>query len=101
MKIKKDDQVLIISGKDKGKKGKVLSVFPVLQKLIVENANLTKKHQRPKGQGQKGQIVEIPKPLHASAVKVICSKCGQPARIGYKLTEGGKFRICKKCQQEI
>ncbi|TSC53037.1 MAG: large subunit ribosomal protein L24 [Parcubacteria group bacterium LiPW_39] len=101
MKIKKNDQVLITSGKDKGKKGKVLSVFPELQKLIVENANLIKKHRRPQRQGQKGQIIEIPKPLHISVVKLICPKCGQAARVGYKLTETGKFRVCKKCGQEI
>jgi large subunit ribosomal protein L24 len=101
MKIKKNDQILIISGKDKGKKGKVLSVFPLSEKLIVENANLVKKHRRPRRQGEKGQLIAIPKPLHISNVKLICSKCGQAARVGYKMTETGKMRVCKKCKQEI
>lgn len=101
MKIKKNDQVLIIAGKDKGKKGKVLEVFGSTEKLIVENINLVKKHRRPRKQGEKGQVIQIPKPLHLSNVKLICSKCGEAARVGYKLTEAGKFRVCKKCGQEI
>jgi len=101
MKIKKNDQVLIIAGKDKGKKGKVLEVFPSTEKVLVENINLMKKHRRPRRQGEKGQTVEVAKPLHISNIKLICSKCGEAARVGYKLTETEKLRICKKCQQEI
>ncbi len=101
MKIRKNDQVLIIAGKDKGKKGKVLEVFRSAQKIMVENINLVKKHRRPRRQGEKGQVVQVPKPLHVSNVKLICPKCGQTARVGYKLTTDEKFRICKKCQQEI
>jgi large subunit ribosomal protein L24 len=101
MKIKKNDQVLVILGKDKGKKGKVLEVFPVPEKIIVENINLVKKHRRPRRQGEKGQVVAVPKPLHISNVKLICLKCGQATRVGYKITEAGKFRVCKKCKQEI
>lgn len=101
MKIRKNDQVLIIAGKDKGKKGKVIGVLKSAQKIIVENINLAKKHRRARKQGEKGQIVQIPRPLHISNVKLICSKCGQPSRVGYKMTEGGKFRICKRCGQEI
>ncbi len=101
MKIKKNDQVLIISGKDKSKKGKVLEVFPLESRLIIENINLVKKHRRPRRQGEKGQVIEISKSLHISNVKLICPKCSQPARIGYKIVETGKLRICKKCQQEI
>ncbi len=101
MKIKKNDQVLIISGKDKSKKGKGLEVFPLESRLIIENINLVKKHRRPRRQGEKGQVIEIPKSLHISNVKLICPKCSQPARIGYKIVETGKLRICKKCQQEI
>lgn len=101
MKIKKNDQVLIISGKDKSKKGKVLEVFPLENRLIIENINLVKKHRRPRRQGEKGQVIEIPKSLHISNVKLICPKCGQTTRIGYKIVETGKLRICKKCQQEI
>jgi large subunit ribosomal protein L24 len=101
MKIIKGDTILITTGKDKGKKTKVLKVFPGDFKIIAENANLVKKHVRPKKQGEKGQVVEIPKPFFASRAKLICPKCGQAARVGYKITEGGKLRICKKCRQEI
>lgn len=101
MKIKQGDQVLIISGKDKGKRGKALRVLPAQEKIIVENANLVKKHRRPRRQGEKGQVIEISKPLHISNVKLICPKCGQAARVSYKITEAEKFRTCKKCRQEI
>jgi len=101
MKIKKNDQILIIAGKDKGKKGKVLEVLPTLEKIVVENANLAKKHHKPRKQGEKGQVIEVPRPMHISNVKLICPKCGQATRVGYKLTEKDKFRICKKCGQEI
>jgi len=101
MKIKKNDQVLIISGKDKGKKGKVLEVFPSVQKITVENINLAKKHRRARRQGEKGQVVEITRPLAVSNAKLICPKCGQAVRVGFKITEAGKLRICKKCEQEI
>jgi large subunit ribosomal protein L24 len=101
MKIKKGDTVLIISGKDRGRKGKVLKTFPKEGRLIVEGINLRKKHVRPKRAEEKGQIVELPAPLHISNVKLICSKCGKATRIGYKIVEKKKFRICKKCGQEI
>ena len=101
MKIRKNDQVLITAGKDKGKKGKVLQVFSSAEKLIVENINMAKKSRRARKQGEKGQIIEVPRPLHVSNVKLICPKCGQAAQLGYKATEAGKFRVCKKCQQEI
>ena len=101
MKIKKNDQVLITSGKDKGKKGKVLEVFTSANKVTIENVNLIKKHRRPRRQGEKGQVVQIAKPVHVSNVKLICPKCGEAVRIGYKITETEKVRICKKCGQEI
>ncbi|MBU1102893.1 50S ribosomal protein L24 [Patescibacteria group bacterium] len=101
MKIKKNDQVLITSGKDKGKKGKVLEVFTSANKVTIENINLIKKHRRPRRQGEKGQVVQIVKPVHVSNVKLICPKCGEAVRTGYKITETEKFRICKKCGQEI
>lgn len=101
MKIKKNDQVLIISGKDRGKKGKVIDVFPENRRVLVENANLVKKHRRPSRQGEKGQTVEIPKSLHISNVKLICSKCGDASKVGLKNVESGKTRFCKKCGQEI
>lgn len=101
MKIKKGDTVLIISGKDKGKKGKVLEVFPRQGKLTVEGANLAKKHRRPKNEKEKGQVIEISKPFNLSNVKLVCSKCGKATRVGYKIANKKKYRICKKCGQEI
>jgi large subunit ribosomal protein L24 len=101
MKIKKGDRVLIISGKDRGRKGKVLKVFPKERKILVEGINLVKKHQRPRRSGEKGQIIQLPKPIDVSNAKLICSKCGKATRVGHKIVEGKKFRICKKCGQEI
>ncbi|MFH1509760.1 MAG: 50S ribosomal protein L24 [Candidatus Nealsonbacteria bacterium] len=101
MKIKKDDKVLIVSGKDKGKQGKVSNSFPMDKKIIVEGFNLKKKHQKPKKQGEKGQIVLIPGRIPVSNVKLICPKCSKPTRVGYKVNEKNKVRICKKCNEEI
>jgi len=101
MKIKKGDIVLIISGKDNKKNGKVLKVFPKENQILVEKVNLKKRHRRPRKSGEKGEIVEIPAPINVSNVKLICSKCGKAARVGYKIVSGKKYRICKKCGQEI
>jgi len=101
MKIKKDDTILVIAGKDKGKKSKVMRALPKLEKIVVEGVNIVKKHTRPRKQGEKGQRVEMPMPLHISKVKLVCPKCEKPTRVGYKVTEKDKFRICKKCKQEI
>lgn len=100
-KIKRGDTVLIISGKDRGKHGKILDVFPKEEKIVVEGANIRKKHIRPRRAGEKGQIVEMPAPIDISNVKLICSKCGKPTRVGYKIAENKKYRICKKCGGEI
>jgi large subunit ribosomal protein L24 len=101
MKIKKEDQVLIMSGKDRGKKGKVLEVFPKGSRILVEGVNLKKKHQRPKKSGEKGQIITLPGPISVSNVQLICSKCGKPSRVSLKILNKNKVRICKKCNQEI
>jgi len=101
MKIKKGDTVLIITGKDRGRKGKVLQVFPKEQKVIVEGINLRKKHMKPKKSGEKGQIIEMPAPFSVSNLKLICPKCGKAVRIGYKKEGKRKYRICKKCDKEI
>ncbi|MBI2450510.1 MAG: 50S ribosomal protein L24 [Candidatus Nealsonbacteria bacterium] len=101
MKIKKGDTVLIISGKDRGKRGKVLDIFPKEAKLVVENTNFRKKHQKAKKQGEKGQIVELPSPFSISNVELICPKCDKPTRVGHKTIDNKKYRICKKCGQEL
>jgi large subunit ribosomal protein L24 len=107
MKIKKGDNVLIIAGKDKGRTGKIMKAFPKELKILVEGINLKKKHVRPKKEGEKGQVVEIPAALDASNVKIVCPKCGKVTRIGYIIENPSagsgqvKNRICKKCKQII
>ena len=102
MKIKKGDTVLIISGKDKKKKGKVLRTFPKQGKILVEGINLKKKHVKPKKESEKGQIVEKPYPMYASCAKLFCPTCQSPTRVGFKIvSKGEKRRICKKCKAEF
>lgn len=101
MKIKKGDNVLVISGKDRGRKGKIIDVLPKEDKIVIEGMNIHKKHAKPKKQGEKGQKVEIPAPFYASNVKVVCPKCTKAIRVGYKITSEKKYRICKKCGEEI
>src|SRR3989344_7972885 len=101
MKVKKGDTVLIISGKDKGRTGKVFKALPKERGILVEGVNLKKKHVRPKKQGEKGQIIDLPAVLDVSNVKIICSKCGKASRVGYKIEGKEKLRVCKKCRQTI
>ncbi len=101
MKIKKNDQVLIIAGNDKGKKGKVIRSIPVKSKIVVEGIALMKKHVKPKKSGQKGQMVSAPRAINISNVELVCSKCGKATRVGYEIVEGVKYRICKKCGARI
>ena len=101
MKIKKGDIVKMLAGKDRGKTGKVLRSLPDKNKVIVEGLNIIKKHTKPRKEGQKGQRVEVPRAVQSSNVMIICPKCGKPSRIGYKASEDKKYRICKKCGEEI
>ena len=101
MKVKKGDNVLITAGKDKGRTGKIMKSFPKELKVLVEGINLKKKHVRPKREGEKGQVVDIPAALDVSDIKIICPKCGKATRIGYKTEGEVKNRICKKCKQII
>jgi large subunit ribosomal protein L24 len=101
MKLKKGDNVLVISGKDKGRTGKIIRALPKELKVLVEGINMKKKHLRPKKEGEKGQIIQVPFPMDISNVKVICPKCGKAARVGYVIESKEKYRICKKCKQKI
>lgn len=101
MKIKKGDNVLITKGKDRGKKGKVLRVFPRDQKLMIEGLNMRKKHIRAKRAGEKGQMIEQATPVQVSNVKLICTKCGKATRVGGKIIAEKKVRICKICKEEL
>jgi large subunit ribosomal protein L24 len=101
MKIRKGDNVMIMSGKDRGKSGKVLRVLPKMDKVLVEGFNLAKKAMRPKKQGQKGEIVSVARPLHASNVMILCGSCKKAARVGYKMEGEQKVRYCKNCSAHI
>lgn len=101
MKIRQGDTILVIRGKDRGKRAKVLRGFPLKEQVLVEGVNIKKVHKRPRREGEKGQIVEVPFPLGVSKVKIVCPKCGKPTSVGYKLAEGKKYRICRKCKAEI
>ena len=101
-KIRKNDEVLITLGRDRGKKGKVLICMPDKDRLIVEGVNMIKKHMRPTAAVRQAGIVEKEAPIHMSDVKLVCKKCNQPTRVGFRFLEGGnKVRVCKKCQEVI
>ena len=109
MRIKTGDNVMMLAGKDRGKTGKVLQILPKSGKAVVESLNLIKKHQRPKKQGQKGEVISRPRPIDISNVMLICRHCKKPARMGARREgpEGGPsgagkkvIRVCKKCQGE-
>ena len=95
-KIRKDDTVEVIAGKDKGKRGTVVRVVRDKDRVIVSGVNIVKKAMRKKNQQDRGGIVEVEAPLHISNVAIVCKKCG-PTRIGYKLDGDKKFRVCRKC----
>lgn len=99
LKIRKDDNVLVISGKDKGSEGKVLRAYPSQNKVIVENVNKVKKHMRPTQQNPKGGINEKEAAVDASTVMLVCPNCNEPTRVGYKVSKTGKKRMCKKCKK--
>jgi large subunit ribosomal protein L24 len=101
MNIKKNDKVVVISGKDKGKEGKVLSAAPSAGKVIVEGVNVATKHQKPKKQGEQGGIIKMETPIYACKVMVVCPKCGKPTRVAHKREDGKAVRVCKKCGAEL
>jgi len=100
-KIRKNDKILVISGQDRGRIGKILRVVPKADKVVVEEMNIITKHIKPKKQGEKGQRIQTPAPMHWSNVKLICPKCNKATRIGFGINKGRKFRVCKKCGQEV
>ena len=102
LKIKKDDKVMVIAGKEKGKIGTVLKVDREKLKVVVEKVNVVKRHTKPSQNAPQGGIVEKEAPLHISNVMLICSKCAQPTRVGKRVLEDGrKVRFCKKCNEII
>jgi len=101
LKVKKGDTVKIISGKDRGKTGKILRTYPADSRILVEGVNQYKKHVRPRKTNEKGQIVVVPRPLHVSNVQIMCSSCGRAVRIGYQGSGNEKERVCKRCSARL
>lgn len=100
--LKKNDFVTVIAGKDKGKKGKILFLFPAIQRAIVEKINFVKRHTRPRHQGDQAGIIEKEAPIHISNLMIICGKCNKATRTRKKVLEDGKkVRICVKCGEII
>ena len=98
--VRKDDNVIVISGDDKGKKGKVLEVSPKEGKVIVQGVNIVKKHMKPKSEQEQGGIVEVEGAFYASKVQIVCPKCGA-TRIAHKIDAGKKIRVCAKCGAKL
>ena len=102
MKIRKNDTVLVIAGRDRGKKGKVRKSLPEKDKVIVEGVNIIKRHSRARGAARQAGIIELEAPLDVSNVMLICSKCNKPARVSFRfLGDGKKARICRSCYEVI
>jgi large subunit ribosomal protein L24 len=102
MKIQKNDNVLIIAGKDRGKKGKVRKAMPDKEAVIVEGFNLIKRHSKTKGKTRQAGIIELEAPINVSNVMIICNKCNKPARVGYRVLDSGqKARYCRSCSEII
>ncbi len=97
MTVKSGDNVLVITGKDKGKTGKVTAVYADENKVLIDNVNIVSKHQKPKSQQDKGGIFKRPAPIEASNVLVVCPVCNKATRVAHKEIDGKKVRVCKKC----
>jgi large subunit ribosomal protein L24 len=102
VKIRKNDTVLVIAGKDNGKKGKVRRVIPKKGTLIVEGVNMVKRHARARGAARQAGIIELEAPIGMSNVMLVCNKCGKPVRIGIRvLADGGRGRFCRSCDELV
>ena len=102
MHIKANDTAIVISGKDKGKQGKVMSADPDAKKVLVEGINVAKRHKKPRKQGEPGGIITKETPIYASKVMRVCPKCSKPTRPAHRFNkDGDKVRVCKKCDAEI
>ena len=102
MNVKKGDTIVVLSGKDKGKQGKVLKSDPKGGKVIVEGVNVAMKHRKPRKQNEEGGIVKMETPIYACKVMLVCPKCGKPTRPAFRiLDDGSKSRVCRKCGEII
>ncbi len=101
MKIRKGDRVEVLTGKDRGKQGEVLTALPQVRKVIVDGVNVAKKHQKPRSATMQGGIIDKDMPLPVANVALVCSECG-PTRVGYRFdSDGTKVRVCKKCRKDL
>lgn len=106
MKLKTNDNVMVIAGKEKGKTGKIIQVFHREEKVVVEGLNKLSKHLRSRKSGEKGQKIEFSAPLHVSNVRLVCGKCGKNVSVGYKVSAAQdgkmkKYRVCRKCGEAV
>ncbi|MFC2039285.1 50S ribosomal protein L24 [Chloroflexota bacterium] len=102
MKIRSNDTVLVIAGRDKGKKGRVRQSLPKESRVVVEGVDIVKRHMRPRGTTKQAGIIEIEKPIHVSKVMLLCTKCDRPTRCGFRLLEDErKVRVCCRCGEII
>jgi len=101
LNIKSGDNVIVLSGRDKGKTGKVISVAPKAGKVVVEDVMVAKRHRKPRKQGDEGGIIKHETPLYACKVMVVCPKCDKPTRVAHKIEGDKKSRVCKKCGAEL
>lgn len=99
--VKKGDNVKILRGKDAGKRGVVIRLALKENRVTVDGLNVFKKHSRPKRQGEKGEVVNVVRPLHVSNVQIVCGSCGKATRVGHRMNEKQKIRYCKKCNASI
>jgi len=102
MKIRKNDTVLVIAGKDKGKTGKVRFAYPKKEQVIIEGINFIKRHTRARGRVRQAGIIQLEAPIYMSNVLLLCSRCNRPARVGFQFLEDGrKVRVCRRCSEVI
>jgi large subunit ribosomal protein L24 len=102
MKLRNGDEIVVLAGKDKGRKGKIEKILPKQGKVLIPGINVSKKHTKPRGEKQPGGIIEQIMPLPVSNVSLLCPSCGKPTRVGYQVNkDGSKTRICRKCKALI
>lgn len=102
MQIKKNDTVMVVAGKEKGKRGRVIAVYPAKNRVVIEKVNMIKRHTRPNPQLKQGGIVEKENPIAASNVQLVCSKCDKPTTVSRRAPDGGKrLRVCRVCEAAI
>lgn len=101
-KVRKNDTVQVLAGRERGKQGKVMRVLPTEQRVVIEGVNMRKRHTKPRNQNEQAGIIEFPAPLHVSNVAVVCSSCGKASRVGFRAqADGTKVRFCKRCNEVI